>query len=113
MHRVRATALALLLVAGAAAPALAQEEPPVRFDGHRALRVSVRYHRQYQTVLDLADDILTCEGSGVGTFDVRMSPEHYAAFVGTGIPHQVLILDLQAHLDQIAADDAAARNRDD
>ncbi len=98
--------LALVLGSGAAAQV-------VRYDGHRAVRVSPADLREYRTVLALADDILTCEGSGVGTFDVRMSPEHFAAFAGTGIRYEVLLPDMQRHIDRIWAEDAAARLAED
>jgi murein tripeptide amidase MpaA len=102
-------AAAVLVACGAAS---AQDEV-VRYDGHRAVRVDVSNVREYRTVLGLADDILTCSGSGIGTFDVRVSPEHYAALAGAGIRHEVLLADLQRHLDQIRADDVAVRAQDD
>jgi murein tripeptide amidase MpaA len=114
MHTSTLLSTALLaLVAGSAASAQVQHQRPLRYDGHAAVRVSVQTVREYQTVMALADDVLSCEGSGVGAFEVRMSPEHLAAFAQTGIAHQVLIPDIQAHIDQIWADDAAARLGDD
>jgi murein tripeptide amidase MpaA len=92
--------------AGAAAP-----QPRVRFDGHRTVRVTVQTPRELMTVLGLTDDVLTCEGAGIGTFDVRFSPEQFAAFAGTGIAHQVLIEDLQAHLDAWLADNQRIREQ--
>jgi murein tripeptide amidase MpaA len=110
MARIRPVTgvFAIVLACGAAADAQV-----VRYDGHRAVRVAPANTRQYQTVLALSDDVLTCEGSGVGTFEVRMSPAHFEAFAQTGIAHEVLLPDIQAHIDQIWADDAAARMADD
>jgi hypothetical protein len=107
-------AAALALSAGSivCAPASAQEQP-VRYDGHRSVRVTVKNARELMTVRNLADDILTCEGSGIGGFDIRLSPERYEAFLKTGIRHTVLIPDIQAHVDQIWADDARIRAGDD
>ncbi len=114
---------ALILAAGTAALAqpvhpaafgpAAAGEPQVRFDGHRAVRVTARTARELMTIRALADDVLTCEGSGVGTFDIRVSPEHYAALLESKIPHKVVLDDIQAHYDQIAADDARIRATDD
>jgi hypothetical protein len=93
--------------------AAAQPEQPARYDGHRAVRVEATTAREYQTILALSEDVLTCEGSGIGAFDVRMSPGQYEAFAGTGIRHQILLPDIQAHIDQIWADDARVRAGDD
>jgi hypothetical protein len=92
--------------AGPAVPAM------VRYDGHRCVRVSVQTPRELMTVLALTDDVLTCEGAGIGTFDVRFTPEQFGAFLGTGIPHQVLIADLEAHLQAWRADNEARRAAD-
>jgi hypothetical protein len=103
-------AAAALALAGTAASA---QDFPVRYDGHKSVRVTVKTARQLMTVRSLADDILTCEGSGLGTFDVRMSPEHYAAFLSTGIAHTVMVPDIQQQLEMIQAEDARARLIDD
>ncbi|MFN0131979.1 MAG: M14 family zinc carboxypeptidase [Phycisphaerales bacterium] len=99
----------VLLAAGTAASA----QEPVRYEGHRVVRVTPTTARQLMTVRSLADDILTCEGSGIGTFDVRLSPERFQTFLDSGIRHTVVLQDLQAHLDQIARDDDAIRAGDD
>lgn len=105
----RAALAALVLAAGTA---LAQDAP-VRYDGHHAVRVTVSTARQLQTVRSLADDILTCEGSGLGSFDVRFSPERFRAFLEAGIPHAVLSDDMLRDIDRIWADDARVRAGDD
>jgi murein tripeptide amidase MpaA len=84
----------------------------VRYDGHKSVRVTVRTPRELMTALALTDDVLSCEGAGIGTFDVRYSPEQYRAFVGTGIEHEVLVDDLQAHIEAWRAANEQARQQD-
>jgi murein tripeptide amidase MpaA len=91
---------------------LADHPQMVRYDGHRALRITARTPRELLTVLALTDDVLTCEGAGIGTFDVRFSPEQYAAFLETRIQHEILIDDLQAHIDAWRADNEQRRQQD-
>ncbi|QYU67641.1 hypothetical protein J4558_22490 [Leptolyngbya sp. 15MV] len=69
----------------------------------------MRTPRELLTVHALSEEVLTCEGSGIGTFDVRMTSENLRRLEQTGIEHRVLIADIQAHLDQIWADDARIR----
>ncbi len=69
--------------------------------GQQQVRVTVGSLRQHQTVLALSEEVLSCEGSGVGTFDVRMTAEQAAALTQTGIPHEVIINDLGAYIDSI------------
>jgi hypothetical protein len=109
--KVSTSALIMMLAAGGAGTMVSAQQ--VRYDGHRSVRVTVSTARELMTVRSLADDILTCEGSGIGKFDVRVSPARYAALVEAGIRHEVLIPDIQAHMDQIWADDARIRAGDD
>jgi len=115
MNRRTLTAALLTFAAGtmASAQPARQQDLPSRFDGQRAIRVTVKNLRELQTVRALADDILTCEGSGIGSFDILVNREHYAALFGAGIKHTILIEDVQAHMDQIWADDARIRASDD
>lgn len=92
--RKNAAMSAACLVMAGAGPAAAQVEP--RMDGHQVVRVEVSTVQQLRTVLALADDTWTCMGGALGSIDVRMSPEHYAAFKATGIPHRVQVADVQA-----------------
>jgi murein tripeptide amidase MpaA len=109
-----------LVVSGAigafAGTAAGQERPllewSVRYDGHRAVRVTVQTPRQLATVLALTDDVLTCHGAGIGSFDVRFTPEQYAVFAASEIEHQVLIDDLQAHLEAWRAENRRMQEQD-
>ena len=94
IRRLLLPVLALLLFCG---PARAQER--VRYDGHKHVRVTVKDHRELLTVLALTDDIWTCTGAGIGTFDIRQSPEQHAALLLSGIEHEVLDHNLQASID--------------
>lgn len=81
--------------------ALGQAAPEVieRYDAHRVVRVHAKSPREVMAATALTNDIWTCTGVGVGTFDVRMSPEQYAAFAGLGVAHDVMIPDVQALID--------------
>ncbi|MBX3377803.1 MAG: hypothetical protein KF678_12465 [Phycisphaeraceae bacterium] len=108
-------ALSLVLAAGTSVHAQPAEpvEAPMQYRGHRAVRVEARTARELQVIRALADEVLTCSGTGIGRFDIRVTPPKYAALVAEGIRHEVLIPDIQAHMDQIWADDARVRAGDD
>ena len=59
------SAAAVTLLAGSAFAQPA--EKPVRYDGHKSVRVTVTTPRQLMTVHALADDVLSCEGSGIAS----------------------------------------------
>jgi murein tripeptide amidase MpaA len=112
------TSILLLTLAGSTiageAPAAAQDDAPAevtRFDGHNAVRVTPRTTRELLTVLALTEDVLTCEGAGVGPFDVRFTPDQFQAFLRTGIPHEILIPDLQQHIDAWKRDNQRIREQ--
>ena len=107
MNRRTATIAALLLAAGTVSTGQVE-----RLDGQRGVRVTVQTARELMTVRALAEAVMSCE-AGVGTFDISVKPEQYAALVASGIEHKVVIPDLQAHFDQIRADDARVRAEDD
>ncbi len=107
----RAFLVAALLLASSS---LGQVHPAaVPTMGHRAVLVTVSTPRQLQTVLALTDDVRTCEGAGIGTFEVGMSPEQYAAFRPLGIPHQVVIEDIGAQLNEVLLENDRLRQGDD
>ncbi|MEX2218366.1 MAG: M14 family zinc carboxypeptidase [Phycisphaerales bacterium] len=81
----------------------------MRYDGQAGVRVTVRDLREYRTVVALAEEVTSCGGSGVGTFEVRMTGAALVALAGAGVRHEVLVPDIQRHVDQIWADDAAIR----
>ncbi len=106
LNRVRLSAVALALcVSGAShaqvepAPRAAVEAAIERFEAHRVVRVHAKSPREVMAATALTDDIWTCTGAGVGTFDVRMSPAQYDAFAQLGIAHDVMIADVQALID--------------
>ena len=101
MAKLRNTcvAVAAIAVLAAAGGAVGQDAGRVRYDGHRGLTVTARTPDEVRAVLGLSDHVWTCTGAGVGPFDVQMSPEHYAAFALTGIPHRVNVPDVQALID--------------
>ncbi len=107
MNKFAASVCSLLVAVGAA------QAQVVRFDAQRQVQVTVKNTRELMTVRALADDVITCDGSGIGTFDIAVKPEHYAALVASGIKHTVVIQDIQAHMDKIWADDARIRATDD
>lgn len=74
-------------------------EPPARYDGHRLVRVTVENLRELRTVLALTDDVFTCGGVGLGTWDARFAPGPFEALQVSGISHSVLREDLQAGID--------------
>ncbi len=93
-----------MLSLAAPVSALAQPTAPdparaVRYDDHRLVRVTVRDARELMTALALTDDVWTCGGSGIGSWDARFSPDQYAALRGTGIAHAVIDPNLQARID--------------
>lgn len=94
-------AVALALGLGMAGGVDGQEVQPrtERYEAHRVVRVHAQSARQVMAATALTDDIWTCTGAGVGTFDVRMSPAQYDAFIQLGIAHEVLIADVQALID--------------
>ena len=60
-----AAGLSLPLVSLAAVPPAAPQEPEVRFDAHRVIKVHVNTLRELNTVLALTDDLWTCGGVGL------------------------------------------------
>ena len=74
--------------------------PPamVRYDGHKVVRVTVTTPRELLVATTLAESVWS-EGSGIGTFDIQLSPKGYEQLVKEGLPHRVLIADLQALTD--------------
>ncbi|MFM9996733.1 MAG: M14 family zinc carboxypeptidase [Phycisphaerales bacterium] len=94
----------MLIALLAAAPAahgqpLAVPGAAVRYDGHRLVRVTVRDSRELMTALSLTDDVWTCGGVGLGSWEARFSPEQYESLRLTGIAHAVITPDLQPALD--------------
>jgi carboxypeptidase A4 len=116
--RVSPSVLVALSVLPLASPALAQPdflrstEPVARYDGHRIVRVfprGVASVREYQTAIALTDDVWTHTPRLGQPLDIRQDTAQYAALVASGLPHTVLVENLQATLDaEIAATNAPA-----
>ncbi len=109
MNRARASIRAAVVAfsaIGASAPAQIQVAPAphVRYDGHKAVRVTINTVREFNTAMALTDDVWSHrEGIG-GPIDMRMSPEQFAALQQTNL--QVVVLD-----DNIQDDIDAERAR--
>ncbi|MCH7526585.1 MAG: 2-phosphosulfolactate phosphatase, partial [Planctomycetes bacterium] len=71
---------------------------PVRYDGHRVVRVQVDNEAQLEALLSISDDMWT-EGYGIGAVDVHVSPEQYAVLEKSDLAFSVVIPDLQARID--------------
>ncbi len=103
MRPVSSIASALALAAGLSFPLIARAsvppEPEVRFDAHRVIKVHVNTMRELNTVLALTHDVWACGGVGLGSFDVRVSPEEYGQLVAHGIQHDLVINNVQELID--------------
>ncbi len=101
---------ALLLIVLGAAPAAARE--PVRYDGHRVVRVAIRSDADLKRMSEIAPDMWS-HGASVGhDAEYRVSPEGFAALRDSGIPYAVINDNIQAAIDaelaQMQADGAGA-----
>lgn len=81
--------------------------------GHRQVRVSVSTPQQLESVLALVGGVLSCAGAGLGTFDVEMTAERYAALTATGIPHEVVRRDLGQYIQGIMSENERLRGQAD
>jgi murein tripeptide amidase MpaA len=88
---VWSTALATTFALVATTPASAQQ---VRYDGHRVVRVDVRTTQELEKLLTMTDDVWS-DGIGLGTLDVRVSPEQFLRLQESGLAYTVMIEDLQ------------------
>lgn len=90
---MRGVAFILVAVVGAA------QAQPVRYDGHRGVRVQVRNVSDLRTILALSDDIWSHRVGVGGPVDMRVSPEQLAALAVSGVPYTVLMQDVQAGIE--------------
>lgn len=88
-----------LLIVSLLMASQAGAEPPVRYDGHRLVRVTVESLRELRTALALTDDVFTCGGVGIGTWEARFGPAQFEALRQSGIAHRVITENLQAGID--------------
>lgn len=93
--------LAGLALLGASTHGAGQAERR-RYDGDSVVRVHVETARQLQAALALTDDLWS-HGSGIGAFDMRVTPAQRKALDAAGLTYDVLIPDLQARIDAEAA----------
>ena len=91
------TAAILLAALALAAPVLAQEAP-VRYAGHKVVRVDIGSDRDLRTMLRIAADVWS-EHIGLGPADFRVAPESLAALEASGLRYAVLIDDVQERID--------------
>ncbi len=69
------------------------------YSGHRVVRVQVSNQAELDRILALTQDVWSCFGPGIGTFDVRIAPAQLEALEQSGVPFQVLIQDVQQLVD--------------
>src|SRR5258707_13848917 len=69
------------------------------YTGHRVVRVQVYNQAELDLILALTQDVWSCFGPGIGTFDVRVAPDQLQALEQSGVPFQVLIQDVQQLVD--------------
>jgi hypothetical protein len=94
----------VLLASGAAAQ--------VRYDGDMEVRVATRSEQELASAMSLVGQMLSCEPRA-GVFDARVNAAQAQALAKARIPYTVLIADLQRALDDLRAQEAAARATDD
>lgn len=112
------TAAAVAIIAAWLASASTQAQAPLHANargraGHRQVRVTVSTPQQLESVLALSGGVLSCAGAGLGTFDVEMTPERYAALAAAGIPHEVVRRDLGQYIQGIMSENERLRARAD
>ena len=82
-----------------AAPAIR----PVKFDGHRVIRINIQTQAQLDVLTaheeSLQLDYFTHHKVIGGDIDVRIAPEHFAEFQSLNLNYNVHIENLQANLD--------------
>ena len=81
--------------AGMAMPA----DGPIRYDGHKVVRVEIAGAADLQAMLRLSDDVWS-ERIDVGPADFRVAPDRMPALAASGLRHEVLIDDVQALVDE-------------
>ena len=74
---------------------------PVRFDGDKVVRVTLRNLQDVRTLNALSSDPWSCswDGASPGRVSFRVTPDAYEALVASGIPFSVQIPDVQVAID--------------
>ncbi|MEW6199966.1 MAG: M14 family zinc carboxypeptidase [Planctomycetota bacterium] len=97
-----------VLVLSFGGAAFAQDaDQPVRFDGHKFVRVAVQSLEQLDAIHAL-DVILMSDAEGVGLVDFVVSPQALAGLDALGVSYKVLNDDIQKDIDAERARLAAA-----
>lgn len=95
--------LALLVACGSSAlPVYAQ---PTGYEGYQVVRIEITTQTELDTLRDLLtlypDFELWSEAPGVGPMDVRVAPEAAPLLDATGLDCEVIVEDLQQHIDEL------------
>lgn len=91
--------LAGLLGAGLPVPSAVAQDEPVRYDGHKLVRVDIGGAREFQRMLRLGAELWS-ERVDFGPVDFRVAPEGMGALALSGLRYEVLVDDLQAVVDE-------------
>jgi len=71
----------------------------VSYSGQQVVEVRARTAEELELIHSLNLDIWSCFEPGIGTFEVRVTPEQLTQLGDRGIPFQVVIADVQALVD--------------
>lgn len=74
-------------------------EPVVRYDGHRVVSVTLRDVRDVRTLEAIGIEPFVCELRHDMLNDFRVPPGRYQALLESGIPHEVVVENLQVLVD--------------
>lgn len=82
-----------------AQPDAAPDANVVRYDGYRVARLTVRDLRDLRTLESLGIETLACEIPLDAPVDFLVPPDRYDVFLASGIPHEVVVENLQTIVD--------------
>lgn len=85
---------------------------PVRYDGHKVVRVTITSLRELQAMQQISRDTWACGAIRSGPVEFRVSPEELPLLDAAGIPYEVVIEDVQALIDAERAQIAAVNEAD-
>jgi hypothetical protein len=80
-------------------PWAAASSAPVNYAGQQVVRVTARTAEEVELIHSLNLDVWSCVEPGIGSFEVRVTPEQLAQLGDLGIPSQVVIADVQSLVD--------------
>ena len=73
--------------------------PPKVYEGQMVIRIRTNSQAQLDGLLSLTESVWS-ERTGIGQLEVQIKQSNLNAITKMGIPHDVLIADLQAHTDE-------------